>query len=134
VKNHKGEDTSLLAYNTMSWVCSTWYLNNHSALNMSTPIQPPNTEAHPRRRNSWASPLCRLQMAQSDVCGKIHCGLDNQVSVNRKQNVGTELAVLTTYMVEFLKELLPYPKLLISYRWQTIKPTIYPSLCIFCTS
>jgi len=71
-------------------------------------------------------------MAQSDVCGKIHCG--NQFSVNRKQNVGTEIAVFTAYMVEFLEELLPYPKLFISYRLQTIKPTIYPFLCILCTS
>jgi hypothetical protein len=61
-------------------------------------------------------------MAQSDVCGKIHCGLDNQVSENRKQNVGTEMAVFTAYMVEFLKELLPYKKLLISYRCSTIYP------------
>jgi len=53
---------------------------------------------------------------QMCVCGKIHYGLDNQVSVNRKQNAGTEMAVLTAYMVEFVKELLPYPKLLISYR------------------
>jgi hypothetical protein len=55
-------------------------------------------------------------MAQSDECRKIHYGLDRWVSANRKQNVGTEMAVFTAYMVEFLKELLPYPKLLISHR------------------
>jgi len=55
-------------------------------------------------------------MALSDVCVKIHCGLDNQFSVNRKQNAGNEMAVFTAHMVEFLKELLPYSKLLISYR------------------
>jgi hypothetical protein len=41
------------------------------------------------------------------------------------------MAVLTAYMVEFVKELLPYPKLLISYMWQTIKPTIYPFFYVF---
>jgi hypothetical protein len=77
---------------------------------MSTPIKPPTQKHVPQ------DAILELQMAQSDVRGKIHCGLDNQVSVNRKQNDGSQKAVFTAYTEEFLQELLPYPKLLISYR------------------
>jgi hypothetical protein len=82
---------------------------------MSTSIQPPTQKHIPGDATLENATLQTPNGSIRCVCGKIHCGLENQVSVNRKQNVGTEMALLTAYMVEFLKQLLPYPKLLISY-------------------
>jgi hypothetical protein len=88
---------------------------------MSIPIQPPMQKHIPgdatlEHHHPANSKLLNQMCVCVCVCGKIHYGLDNQVSVNRKQNAGTEMAVLTAYILEFVKELLPYPKLLISYR------------------
>ena len=134
MQNHKGEDSSLLANNTLSWVNSTWYFKWSHCLQHVYTNSTSNTEAHPMRRNSWATPLCKLQMAQSDVCGKIHCGLDNRVSANRKQKRWHWNGCVHSIYGGIFKRSASISKITHIIQMTENKAYNLSFLCIFCTS